>query len=154
MTSLLRPAPSRIKKALAGCALSACGVLAAACGSTAAPGAGAHHGAGSTSQTGTTSAAKVSLTIVSTAHGATHRWTLRCDPPGGSTANPAGACSQLMADKGIFAKTKVRVMCPMIMASAASYIVYGTWFGSTVHETVADGGCTLGHWTQLHEIFN
>jgi hypothetical protein len=154
MTSLLQHRPARVRKTLAIGALSACGVLATACGSAAAPSSSGSHGAGSTQSAGTTSAAKASLSIVSTAHGATHRWTLRCDPPGGTAKDPAAACSQLMADKGIFAKTKVRVMCPMIMADAASYIVYGTWFGTAVHETVADGGCSLGHWTQLHQIFN
>ncbi len=153
MKPQLRPAQPRFQKVLACGLLSACGVLAAACGSTAAPGSASPSGSTHSPAT-TTAAAKASLTIVTTAPGRVHRWTLRCDPAGGTEPDPAAACSQLIAHKTILQPSNVRVMCPMIMANAASYLVYGTWFGRPVHESIVDGGCDLSRWSQLHQIFN
>jgi hypothetical protein len=45
-------------------------------------------------------------------------------------------------------------MCPMIMADASSYIVYGTFLGQKVHESIPDGGCSLSRWNELKGIFN
>jgi hypothetical protein len=45
-------------------------------------------------------------------------------------------------------------MCPMIMADARSYIVYGTFLGQKVHQSIVDGGCQLSRWSQLNQIFN
>jgi hypothetical protein len=157
MTPRLRPAQPRLQKVLACGVLSACGVLAAACGSTAAPGnapaAGSNSG-GTHSTPATTAAAKASLTIVTTAPGNVHRWTLRCDPPGGTKPDAAAACSQLIAHKTILQPSDVKVFCPMIMSDAASYVVYGNWFGRPVHESIVDGGCDISRWSQLHQIFN
>jgi Subtilisin inhibitor-like len=157
MTPRFRPAQLRSTMVLAGALLSACGVFLAACGSTAAPGsnAAAHSpSSGTHSTAGTTAAAKASLTIVTTAPGNVHRWTLRCDPPGGTKPDAAVACNQLIAHKTILQPSDVKVFCPMIMANAASYVIYGTWFGRTVHETIVDGGCDLSRWSQMHQIFN
>jgi hypothetical protein len=154
MTPQLRPARSRFQKVLACGLLSACGVLAAACGSTAAPGSAQPSSGATHSPASTTAAAKASLTIVTSAPGSAHRWTLRCDPAGGTKPDAAAVCSQLIAHKTILQPTNVRVFCPMIMSNAASYIVYGTWFGKPVHESIVDGGCDLARWSQLHQIFN
>jgi hypothetical protein len=157
MTPQLRPQQPRFQRALACGLLSACGVLAAACGSTAAPGSAAPS-SGTTSAAhspaGTTAAAKASLTIVISAPGKAHRWTLRCDPPGGTKPDAAVACAQLIAHKTILQPPNVKVFCPMIMANAPSYIVNGTWFGRPVHESIVDGGCDLSRWSQMHQIFN
>jgi hypothetical protein len=48
----------------------------------------------------------------------------------------------------------VHVMCPMIMADARSYVLSGTWFGRPIHLTIVDGGCQLGRWAQLNQVFN
>jgi Subtilisin inhibitor-like len=157
MTPQFRPAQLRSKMVLAAGLLSACGVFVAACGSTAAPGSNAaapSASSGTHSTAGTTTAAKASLTIVTTAPGSVHRWTLRCDPPGGTKPDAAVVCTQLIAHKTILQPSDVRVMCPMIMANAASYVIYGTWFGRAVHETIVDGGCDLSRWGQMHQIFN
>ncbi len=151
MTPQLRPARPRFQRVLACGLLSACGVLAAACGSTAAP--GTAPASSGTHSTGTTAAPKVSLTIVTSAPGGVHRWTLRCDPPGGTKPDAAAACSELIADKTLFLPSEVK-FCPMIMANAASFIIDGTWFGRPVHESILDGGCDISRWSQLHQIFN
>jgi Subtilisin inhibitor-like len=146
-----------------GALIAGCGILAAACGSTVAPASSGPSGSSgpsspssSTSAAGTTSAAKVSLNIVLTAgKGVTaRRWTLRCDPAGGNYPNPAAACAKLSRLQTILYPSPVHVMCPMIMADASSYLVYGTILGKKVHETIPDGGCSLSRWNELKGIFN
>jgi hypothetical protein len=149
-----------------GAAIAACGMLAAACGSTVAPAAG--HGASSapssspgssgssTTAAGTTSAAKVSLTIELTAgrDTAPRHWTLQCEPTGGTYPDPAAACTRVEQLRTILNPAPVHIMCPMIMADASSYIVYGTFLGQKVHESIPDGGCSLSRWNELKGIFN
>ena len=166
MRPQLRPAAGRYRMVLAAGMLgAACGLLAAGCGSTAAPGSVANGASASSSPAGGThsasspssrSAAKASLEVSLTrgAGGATEHWTLRCDPPGGTTPDPAATCSRLLADKAIFQPHRGHYMCPMIMAGARVYIVTGTWYGQKVHETVVDGACDLARWSQLNKIFN
>jgi hypothetical protein len=157
MKPQLRPAQPRFQRVLACGLLSACGVLAAACGAAAAPGsapASGSHSSGTHSAASTTEAAKASLTIVTAAPGHVHRWTLRCDPPGGTEPDAATACSLLIAHKTIIQPTDVKVFCPMIMSDAPGFVINGTWFGRPVHETITDGGCDLSRWSQLHQIFN
>jgi Subtilisin inhibitor-like len=156
-----------------GAMTAACAVLAAACGSTAAPGSSgtpcaptgmspgcAASGASGSSATSsrpasTTSAAKASLDItLSGGSLAAKQWTLRCDPPGGTQPDPAAICSQLLKVKNIFRPQLVKVMCPMILANARSFVISGTWYGHKVHETIVDGGCDLGRWSVLHRAFN
>jgi hypothetical protein len=157
MTPQLRPPRPRFHRVLACGLLSACGVLVAACGANPAPGsapASSSASSGTHSTAGTTASAKASLTIVTTAPGSVHRWTLRCDPAGGTKPDAAAVCSELIAHKTIFQPSDVKVFCPMIMSNAPSYIIYGTWFGRPLHESIVDGGCDLSRWSQLHQIFN
>jgi Subtilisin inhibitor-like len=166
MTSELHQRIARSRGILArGVLIAACGVLAVACGSTTAPTSGGPGGSassssptspGSTSAAGTTSAAKVSLTIVLTAgHDvAAKHWTLRCDPAGGTYPDPAAACTRLVKLRTILNPPPIHIMCPMIMADASSYIVYGNLLGQKVHETIPDGGCSLERWNELKGIFN
>jgi Subtilisin inhibitor-like len=138
-----------------GAMTAACAVLAAACGSTTAPGAGSGSSATSSRPASTASAAKASLDItLSGGSAATQHWTLRCDPPGGTHPDPAAICSQLLKVKNIFKPQLVKVMCPMILADAKSFVISGTWYGHKVNETIVDGGCDLGRWSVLHQAFN
>jgi len=133
------------------CAAAACAALAAACGSTAAPSSGS-----GTSSAGTAAASKVSLTVEFTASPsapASH-YTLRCEPAGGTVADPAQACSRLLAGSSLFAPRPAHVMCPMILADAGRAIVKGTYLGKKVHETIVDGGCDLSRWAKLRQVFN
>jgi hypothetical protein len=147
--------------AIRGAAVAACALLAAACGSTAAPGssgAGSSSAAGPTgsSSASTASAAKVSLEVTFAASGssqATH-YTLRCEPAAGTTRDPAASCARLLTGASLFAPRPGHVMCPMIMESAARATVTGTYLGRTVHESVVDGGCDLSRWAKLKAVFN
>jgi hypothetical protein len=152
MTS--RPRPASYRTLLTrGVMIAACGVLAAACGSTVAPTNSAK--TSNTNSAGTTSAAKVSLDVVLQNGNGTpvSHWTLRCEPTGGTYPDAANACGKLLGYKNIFTPQPAHVMCPMIMADARSYIVYGTYLGKTVHETIVDGGCSITRWSELNQIF-
>jgi hypothetical protein len=159
---------ARYRMSLArGAAVAACALLAAACGSTVAPttgaptaGAQATGGAGPNSaasgSASTASAAKVSLDVTfaaSASSPATH-YTLRCEPAGGTTPDPAAACSRLLAGASLFGSRPRHVMCPMIMASAGRARVTGTYLGKTVRETIVDGGCDLARWAELKAVFS
>jgi Subtilisin inhibitor-like len=135
-------------------AATACGSVAAGSGSAA--GAGSMAGSGSAGGTATASAPKVSLDITVTGKpGAKPKhWTLRCDPAGGTHPDPAAACRVLLAAKSPFAPVARHVMCPMIMVGTKTATVKGTWFGTKVDSVLVDGGCTLGRWAKIGQIFN
>jgi Subtilisin inhibitor-like len=155
-----------------GVAVAACALLAAACGSAAAPGSASGPGTSGTSASGsstasagtsgsgsgsagTTSAAKVSLDVTFAASPTTagRHFTLRCDPAGGTAPDAATACSKLLSGKNLFGPKPAHVMCPMIMSTAGRATVTGTYLGKKVHETIVDGGCDLGRYQQLKQIF-
>ncbi len=155
--------------ALAACALlaAACALLAAACGSTPAPGTGAAgasgtgsgsaaSGATGSSTASTTSAAKVSLavTFAAAANSPATRYTLRCEPAGGTVHDPAAACARLLTGASLFAPRPGHIMCPMIMESAARATVSGTYLGKKVHVSIVDGGCDLSRWAKLKAVFH
>ena len=150
MTSELKQGITRILSR--GALLAACGLAAAACGSAAAPASGSP---GGSSSAATTSAAKVSLTITESGSGATGKhWTLHCEPAGGTFPDASAACGKLLRFKTIFSPSPHHVMCPMIMADARTYIVYGTFLGQKVHQSIVDGGCDLTRWHELNQVFN
>jgi hypothetical protein len=130
-----------------------CMVAAAACGSAAAPVAGGANSGGTAAH----ASPKISLDVtVNTGPGTRARhWTLTCDPAGGTRPDPAAACRVLLAAKGNpFSTPPKHIMCPMIQIGTKKATVTGTWFGKNVNLTLADGGCTLGRWTQIGQIFN
>jgi Subtilisin inhibitor-like len=143
---------------LSWCALAAgCAVLAAACGSTAAPTAGQASSSPASSSTGsTTAAAKVSLEVSfsGSAGVAPSHYTLRCEPTSGTMPDAAAACAKLLKITDLFSPPAAHVMCPMIMASAGRATVTGTYFGKQVHETILDGGCDLARWAKLKQVFS
>jgi hypothetical protein len=146
-------------------AVGACALLAAGCGSVAAhaPGstgttssAGTSPGADTTAGPGTASAAKISLRVSFTGSAgiAPKRYTLRCEPDGGSVGDAAAACAKLMRHGAtLFGPAPRHIACPMIMARGGRAAVSGTYLGRPVHVTLFDGGCDLGRWAELAQIF-
>ena len=176
MTSLRRQSPNRLRAVIArGAAVAACGTLAAACGSTVAPVSNSGSapstqagtqtsnpspsptstggsGAGSaTSTTGTSSAGQANIDITVTGGG--QRWTLRCEPPSGNVPDPQTACERLLGQPALFSTSTHHIMCPQIMADKPGYIVSGTFLGQHISKAIMDGGCDLGKWSILHNIF-
>jgi Subtilisin inhibitor-like len=135
------------------CTIAALGALiVAGCGSAAAPTAGGSAG----QHAGTTAASKINLhiTVTDGTTGPVKRWTLRCDPPGGTHPNPAAACRILLSVKNPFGpSSSVKMMCPMILASARRAVITGTYNGHRVNEQIVDGGCDQLRWGKLKGIF-
>ena len=131
-----------------------CATTAAACGSVT--------GTSSAPVTGTSSApgpsapaAKVSLTVVVTpTPGATPtRWTLRCEPTGGTDPDAKAACRELLAAKNPFAPIPRGIMCPMIVAGPQKATVSGTFFGQHVESDFSRAGCEGVRWAKLGAVF-
>ena len=124
-------------------------LLAAACGSTAAPRTDG-------GQVATNPAYKAKLQVVESMPGGQARhWSLRCDPAGGTMPDAAAACRLLATDARILHPMRAtHIMCPMIMANARTFTISGTWYGTKLHEVVTDGGCDLSRWSKMAQIFN
>jgi hypothetical protein len=147
-----RPMAMRSRATNLLAAATAAGILAlAGCGTATTPG-----GRSSASSTPAAAAAKVSLTFTITGMPGqpVRRWTLRCDPPGGTHQDPAAACAALLRMKDPFAARPRRMICPMIVASGRQIVVTGTWFGTKVHRHILDGGCDLALFGSVSKIFN
>jgi subtilisin inhibitor-like len=129
-------------------AVAACGSAAAPTGSAAAPSSSRSH----------SQAAKVSLTVVVKTHprAKPQRWTLTCDPVGGTHPNAKAACRQLLAAKNPFAPIPRGLMCPMIPAGpqTGTAQVSGTYFGKQVSSTFSrQNPCGAIRWAALGVVF-
>jgi Subtilisin inhibitor-like len=123
-----------------------CVITAAACGSVTST---------SSAPRPSAPAAKVSLTVVVTpTPGATpKRWTLRCDPTGGTHPDAKAACRQLLAAKNPFTPIPRGIMCPMIVAGPQKARISGTFFGQHVETNFSRAGCEATRWSQLGAVF-
>jgi hypothetical protein len=119
--------------------------LAAACGSQAV----ASQGSQSAKETAS------SLVIsVAAARGATpHRWTLTCDPVGGTHPDAQAACAALAGAKHPFAPVAAGVMCPMIASGPQTATITGTWHGQKVSARYSRAdGCQTDRWNKLEKV--
>jgi hypothetical protein len=81
-------------------------------------------------------------------------WSLRCDPGGGTMPDAAAACRLLATDATILHPVRAtHIMCRTITTGVRTFTITGTWYGTRLHEVVADGGCNLRRWSQLAQIF-
>jgi hypothetical protein len=125
-----------------------CVITAAACGSVTSTSSAPQPSASA-------AAAKVSLTVVVKASpGATpKRWTLRCDPTGGTHPDAQAACRQLLAAKNPFAPIPRGIMCPMIVAGPQRATISGIFFGQHVASNFSRSGCQATKWSELGDVF-
>jgi hypothetical protein len=129
----------------------ACAATVTACGSMQAAG-----GSAASGSTASAHAARVSLTIGVTGEpGAKpERWTLRCDPAGGTHPDPQSACNVLLHAKSPFAAVPGHVMCPMIPAGTKTAVVKGTWFGKHIDTSFNRSACGMLRWRKVGQIFS
>jgi hypothetical protein len=145
----VRPSGWKVVAAAAAGA-AACVLAAAGCGTA---GTSGTSGSGSTGAAQARSKIVLNVTLVHAPGQGRTRWTLRCDPPGGTDPDAAAACATLLRKKDPFAPQPGRhVNCPMIMVSDRQYVVTGTWYGSKVHAAIVDGGCDLSLFATMREI--
>ena len=99
--------------------------------------------------------AAVSLVInVTGAPGAPpRRWTLRCDPVGGTYPHAAKACRVLLHAKEPFAPSPRGAACP-VNAIARTMTIKGTWFGHPVDAIFNQNGCGFPRSAKIRQIFS
>lgn len=129
-----------------------CVITAAACGSATSASSAPKSSA---SASASAAAARVSLTVVVKASpGASpERWTLRCDPTGGTHPDAKAACRQLLAAKNPFAPIPRGIMCPMIAAGPQRATISGIFFGQHVASNFSRTGCEAARWSELGDVF-
>jgi hypothetical protein len=82
------------------------------------------------------------------------RWTLRCDPPGGTHPDARAVCTQLLTAKNPFGPTPRGIMCPMIVSGPQKATITGTWFGRRIHASFSKiDGCAAARWHELGDVF-
>jgi subtilisin inhibitor-like len=120
-------------------------VLAAACGSQAA--------ASQRSQSAKKTASSLVISVAA-ARGATpHRWTLSCDPAGGTHPDAQAACAALASAKHPFAPVAAGIMCPMIASGPQTATITGTWHGQKVSARYSRAdGCQTDRWNKLEKV--
>jgi Subtilisin inhibitor-like len=127
-------------------------------GAAAVIGAMALTGCGSQLTPGSPAAVKAprsSLTIaVAAAHGAVpRRWTLTCDPAGGTHPDAQAACAVLSTVKDPFAPVPPHIMCPMIASGPQVASITGDWEGHRVSASYSrDNGCQTTRWEKLAKV--
>ncbi|HEY3955294.1 MAG TPA: SSI family serine proteinase inhibitor [Streptosporangiaceae bacterium] len=144
MKTHLSLATARRRGALAA-VIGGVAALAAACGSQAV-----------TANAGVpTKPAPSSLVIsVAAARGATsHRWTLTCDPVGGTHPDAQAACAALAGAKHPFAPVAAGIMCSMIASGPQTATITGTWHGQKVSARYSRAdGCQTDRWNKLEKV--
>ncbi|HEX7266616.1 MAG TPA: SSI family serine proteinase inhibitor [Streptosporangiaceae bacterium] len=80
------------------------------------------------------------------------RWTLTCDPVGGTHPRARAACRVLEHAKNPFAPADPSMMCPPPPSSPTATI-RGTWFGHPVDATYTQNGCGLSRWRRMWPVF-
>jgi hypothetical protein len=78
------------------------------------------------------------------------RWTLRCEPPGGSLPRPATACAKLAATRAPFAPPRSEQVCTEIYGGPQVAIVAGRYDGRRVWVKLQRrDGCEIDRFQRL-----
>jgi hypothetical protein len=129
-----------------------CAAAATACGSPRASSQATAGAAGHTSAGADSAAVRLVIEVTSHPGAKPERWTLRCDPVGGTHPHARAACRILGHMKNPFAPTRPNMMCPAA-ADSPSATIRGTWFGHPVDATYTQNGCGLLRWRQIWQVF-
>jgi hypothetical protein len=129
-----------------------CAAAATACGSERASGQGPAAAGGHTSAGADSAAVRLVIEITSHPGAKPQRWTLTCNPVGGTHPHARTACRVLEHAKNPFAPADPSMMCPPPPSSPTATIK-GTWFGHPVDATYAQNGCGLSRWRRMWPVF-
>jgi hypothetical protein len=128
-----------------------CVAAATACGSVRASG-NANAGAARHTPAGADPAVRLVIEVTSHPGAKPQRWTLTCDPVGGTHPHARAACRVLEHAKNPFAPADPSMMCPPPPSSRTATI-RGTWFGHPVDATYTQNGCGLSRWRRMSPVF-
>ena len=93
---------------------------------------------------------KIALWPEGRGQGTPTRWTLRCDPPGGTLPRRADACAKLDRLQSPFAPTPKGMACAEIYGGPQQALITGTHAGRRVWATLAArNGCEIARWSRL-----
>jgi hypothetical protein len=85
---------------------------------------------------------------------ATHTWTLRCGPAGGTLPKPGVACARLAGLRDPFAPVPADAVCSMIYGGPQVAHVRGTYRGRTVRTAFnRRNGCETARWNRVAFLF-
>jgi hypothetical protein len=86
--------------------------------------------------------------------GASHHWTLRCGPPGGTLPQATAACDRLAAIDRPFAPVPPMSACTAIYGGPRVARVTGTYRGRKVWATFRRrNGCEIARWNKVAFLF-
>ena len=97
-------------------------------------------------------ASKSSLVVTykETPSSAAQKWTLKCNPAGGTMKGSKSVCGKLALLSSPFAKPSNSEMCAQIFESAEVATVSGTWNGKKVFARFSKSdGCEQKRWKDL-----
>ena len=78
------------------------------------------------------------------------RWTLRCNPAGGTLPRPAAACRRLAAMKAPFAPLRKDVVCTDVYGGPHQALIAGRYQGRRIWVFLsARNGCEMARWNRL-----
>jgi hypothetical protein len=129
-----------------------CAAAATACGNVPASSQTPAGAAGHTSAGADSAAVRLVIEVTSHPGAKPQRWTLRCDPVGGTHPHARAACRALEHAKNPFAPTRPNMMCPAA-ADSRTATIKGTWLGHPVDATYTQNGCGLLRWRQIWQVF-
>jgi hypothetical protein len=129
-----------------------CVAAATACGSVRPSGQASADAAGHTPAGAGPAAARLVIEVSSHPGAKPQRWTLTCDPAGGTHPHAREACRVLEHATKPFAPTDPSMMCPPPPSSRTA-IIKGTWFGHRVDATYTEDGCGLSRWRRMWPVF-
>jgi len=129
-----------------------CAADATACGSLRASGPAPDGPAGHASPGADYAAVRLVIEVTSHPGAKPQRWTLRCDPVGGTHPDARAACRALEHTKNPFTSTRPNMMCPAA-ADSRTATIRGTWFGHPVNATYTENGCELLRWHRIWQVF-
>jgi len=113
-------------------------------------------GCGSSSEAAPAAATDLRITVWPQGEGKapTRKYTLRCNPAGGTLPNARRACERLLALRAAFAPVPRDTACTEIFGGPHEAIVTGTFRGRTVKARFErTDGCQISRWDKHRFLF-
>ena len=83
------------------------------------------------------------------------RWTLTCDPPGGTHPDPDGACRAIAAARHPFEPVPADMHCTQVYGGPETATISGTWHGRPVEARYRrTDGCEIARWRALEAVLD
>ena len=98
----------------------------------------------------TTTSLTISFWVEGRAASTPQKWTLRCDPAGGSLTRAAEACRRLKGMRQPFARPRAGLACTQVYGGPQQAVITGTYLGQRVLAFLAlNNGCQISRFKKL-----